>query len=109
MSFFFLFLFLLTPPAKVMPMFENKMREDVLRAGSGEPARQERNATNTLEEEIEKLLHRAEMLREFAALPLMTEEQKKHAQIMKALADAYERRAYELAAEIEDEDWEDLR
>jgi len=49
------------------------------------------------------------MLREFAALPIMTEEQKKHAQIMKALADAYERRAYELAAEIEDEDWEDLR
>ena len=91
-------------------MFENKMREDVLRAGSGEPARRFGNATNgTLEEEIERLLRRAEMLREFAALPIMTEEQKKHAQIMKALADAYERRAYEMAAEIEEEDWEDLR
>jgi len=97
----------------VMPMFGMDMDMDVLRAGSGEPVRQEGNATNcietTLEEEIERLLRRAEMLRELSALPIMTEEQELHASLMRAIADAYERRAYELAAEIEDEDWEDWR
>ena len=82
----------------------------MLRAGSGEPARREGNATNgTLEEEIEFLLRRAKMLRELATLPIMTEEQELHASVMRAIADAYERHAYELAAEIEDEDWEDWR
>lgn len=62
-----------------------------------------------MEEEIERLLRRAKMLREFAALPVMTEEQELHASLMRAIADAYERRAYEMASEIEDEDWEDWR
>ena len=62
-----------------------------------------------MEEEIERLLRRAKMLREFAALPVITGEQELHASLMRAIADAYERRAYELAAEIEDEDWEDWR
>ncbi len=91
-------------------MFGMDSMDGVLRAGSGDPVRQEGNATNgTLEEEIERLLRRAKMLREFATLPLLTEEQELHASVMRAIADAYERRAYEMASEIEDEDWEDWR
>ena len=86
---------------------------DVQRAGSGEPVRQEGNATNcietTLEEEIERLLRRAKMLRDLASLPILTEEQELHASLMRAIADAYEQHAYEMASEIEDEDWEDWR